>query len=154
MINSYGWQGIFKIKVFNKDTGKFEEETINNRIMDVALSELIGTLNNVAPDLELKFLALGISNIPITDNQTQLGNEIFRTQYATRETTNNSELTSSFSVLDTEAVGQIEEIGIFAGATATSTVNTGTMISRILWSKNKTSQEEIQFTRIDRMVRA
>lgn len=154
MINSYGWQGIFKIKVFNKDTGKFEEETICNRIMDSALEELINVLNNVSPDLEIKYLALGTSNTPVADNQTQLGAEIFRTQYQSREVTGTGELTTSFTVLDTEAVGQIEEIGIFAGSTATSSANTGVLVSRILWSKNKTNREEIQFTRIDRMVRA
>lgn len=152
MINEIGWIGKFNIKVVNKLTGVIEE-TRFNRVMDVALDELIKCLQGQTTDLEIKYLALGTSNTPVTDSQTQLGNEIFRTPYISSEKTAVGELTTVFSALDAEAVGQIEEIGIFSGASATITPNSGKLISRILWSKNKTNLEEIQFTRIDRIVR-
>jgi len=147
MIDKLGWEGTFIIECNGK------KEVIKNRVMNAALDELIKVLQGQSTDLEIKYLALGTSNTPVTDSDTQLGNEIFRTPYTTREKTNTGEITHKFVVLDTEAVGQIEEIGIFGGSTATSDPNTGVLISRILWSRNKTNSEEINFTRIDRITR-
>ncbi|MFZ5352736.1 MAG: hypothetical protein ACOZCL_08435 [Bacillota bacterium] len=148
MINKIGWQGTFTIETNG------EKEEINNRVMDAALNELIEILIGNAADIDVKYLALGTSNAAVTDSQTQLGNEIFRTQYINRERSATGEVTSKFVVLDNEAVAQIEEIGIFGGSTATATANTGTLISRILWSRNKSNSEEINFTRVDKVVRA
>jgi hypothetical protein len=61
---------------------------------------------------------------------------------------------TTFTILDNEAVGIIREIGIFGGAAATSTPNSGTLIARVLWNKTKSSSEEITIKRIDRVVRA
>jgi len=154
MINDYGYLGKWTIKVIDKITGKVTEETIKNRIMNAALDELIKVLNGDAVDLEIGYLALGTNNAAITNTDTTLGTEIFRTAAVSKTLTATGELTSIFIVLDSEAVATIEEIGIFGGSTATATVDTGTLISRILWHKIKTNSEEIQFTRTDRIVRA
>ena len=149
MINDkLGWQGTFRIKT------KDGEEIIHNRIMDAALIELLKVLTGDTTDIELKYLAIGTDNTPVTNTDTQLGNEIFRTQFTSSSVTGTAELTSLAILLEAEAIGTIEEIGIFAGSTATSTVDTGILVSRILWHRVKTSSDEIQFTRIDRMVRA
>lgn len=147
MIDKLGWQGTFNIKT------KDGEEIIKNRIMDVALTELLKVLTGDTTDMELKYLAVGTDSTPITDNDTQLGNEIFRTQFTSSSVTGTAELTSLAIILEAEAIGTIEEIGIFAGSTATATVNSGILVSRILWHRVKTSSDEIQFTRIDRIVR-
>ena len=154
MIDKIGWQGIWNIQIKNKDTGQIEETQIKNRVMNAALDELLKVLQGDTTDLEIKYLALGTSNTAVTDTQTQLGTEIFRTQLQSSSKTGTGELTSLFIVLDSEAVGQIEEIGIFGGSSASASANSGTLISRILWSRNKTASEEIQFTRIDRIVRS
>lgn len=154
MIDKIGWQGIWNIQIKNKDTGQIEETQIKNRVMNAALDELLKVLQGNTTDLEVAYLALGTSNTAVTDTQTQLGTEIFRTQLQSSSKTGTGELTSLFIVLDSEAVGQIEEIGIFGGSSASASANSGTLISRILWSRNKTASEEIQFTRIDRIVRS
>ena len=152
MNNFTGWQGKWKITVM--ENGRIIEETeIKNRIMDVALDELLKSLQGVSPDLEIKYMALGTSNTAVTNTQTQLDTEIFRTAPVSQAVTGTGELTTGFIVLDTESVGLIEEIGIFGGSLASVSANSGTLISRILWSRNKTASEEIQFTRIDRMIR-
>ena len=154
-MSKIGWQGKFIIRVKNKITGKVTEEVINNRVMNVVLNQLSDTLMGNAPDLEIKYLALGISNAPVSDNQTQLGEEIFRTQPVNGPVrTQTGQIETEFIVLDTEAVGTIEEIGIFVGSSATASADTGTLLSRILWHKEKTNSEEITIKRIDRMVRA
>jgi hypothetical protein len=153
MINNIGWQGIWKIRVVDKKTGKAEETLIKNRVMNAALDELLKVLQGTATNMQIKYLALGTNSAALTDSQTQLGAEIFRTLYATQTKTDTGELTSEFIVLDSEAVGTIEEIGVFGGTTATGTANSGTLISRILWHKVKSNSEEIQFTRVDRIIR-
>jgi len=154
LINECKWKGYWSIKVIDKTTRKvIEEKIIKNKIMNTALDELLKVLQGGETDLEIKYMALGTSNTPVTPNELILGSEIFRTPPIAQVKTGIGELTTTFSVLDNEAVAQIEEIGIFGGSSAGITMNTGKLISRILWSRNKTSNEEIQFTRIDRMVR-
>ena len=118
--------------------------------MDTVLDQLVDTLKGSSSDLEIEYLALGTGNTPITDTDTTLDTEIFRTAYTTRDdAAGTGVLKHTFIVLDSEAVATIEEIGIFGGSTATATADTGTLISRILWNKVKTNQEEIQFVRTD-----
>jgi hypothetical protein len=140
--------GIFKIYV----NGKLEK-TIKNRVMNTVLETQVDVLQGVSPDLEIKYLALGTSDTPVTNSDTALGNEIFRTQYVDRTKPYFNESRHKFIILDNEAVDQIEEIGIFGGSGATSTPNSGTLISRVLWSRDKTGSEEITIIRIDKVER-
>ena len=155
MINEQiGWTGKWNIEVIDSKTRQIIDSVeINNRIMDAALDELIKVLQGLPVDLEIEYMALGTNNTAITNTDTQLGTEIFRTPPISETKTATGTLRTVFTVLDSEAVAQIEEIGIFGGSTAGAGANTGTLISRILWSRNKTANEEIQFTRTDRMTR-
>ena len=122
--------------------------------MDTVLNQLIDSLVGTAPNLEIKYLAVGTSSAALGDAQTQLTTEIFRTPAVTGPTrTATGQVETEFTILDSEAVATIEEIGIFGGSTASITANSGTLISRILWHKVKTSSEEITITRIDKVVR-
>jgi hypothetical protein len=147
MINQFGWKGIFKIKT------KDRVEIIENTIMNAALAEMLKPLYGETPDLELLYLALGTDNTAVTNSDTKLGNEIFRTAFTSSSVTGIGELTSEAIVLEAEAVGTIEEIGIFAGSGASASVDSGLLVSRILWHREKTANDEIQFTRIDKLVR-
>lgn len=147
------WSGTFIIETKNIETGQVKTEVIKNKVMDNVITQLIGTLQGNSTNLQIKYLALGTSNTPVTVTDTTLGTEIFRTPIITQSVTNVGELITDFIVLNEEAVANIEEIGIFGGSTATSTANTGTLISRILWTKVKTNSEELNFKRIDRIGR-
>jgi hypothetical protein len=149
MIEEYGIQGQFEIYV----NGKLHQK-IKNRIMNTVLQQMIRVYQGQNPDLEIKYLALGTSNTPITDTDTTLGNEIFRTAITEQNEVSLGTLRTEFVILDTEAVGLIKEIGLFGGSTATASANSGTLISRILWSKNKTNNEELNIIRTDKVVRA
>lgn len=153
MIDGFGWLGEFKITVKHKD-GTIEEDYIKNRITNTALQAIINILDNIDPNLDIKYLAIGTDGTALNDNDTQLGNEIFRTQFLTSDNDATGQFTTTFAVLDSEAVAQWEEIGIFCGDSATSTANTGIMLSRILYSRDKTALEEIDFTRKDKVIRA
>lgn len=148
-----GWLGEFKITIKNKD-GAIEEDYIKNRITNTALQAIINVLDNIDPDLDIKYLAIGTSSAALNDNDTQLGNEIFRTQFQSSDNTATGEFTSNFTILDSEAVGTWQEIGIFCSDSATITANSGIMLSRVLYNREKTALEEINVSRIDRVVRA
>lgn len=155
MIEKIGWQGTWLIKVIDKPTGIIKRtEIIHNRIMNAALDELIKALYSPNPDMQLAYLAIGDDSTAVADTQTTLVNEVFRTPLVTLARTGVGEVTSLAIILDSDYDGAIEEIGLFAGTTATATVNTGLMISRILWSYTKTATEELQLTRVDKIVRA
>ena len=153
MINLFGWQGKFEIKV--KENGIIKEEySIENRITNTALDAIINILDNIDPDLDIKFLAIGTDGTPLDDNDTQLGNEIFRTQFLTSINDAVGQFTTTFAILDNEAVATWFEIGVFTGSSATITPDSGIMLSRILFERTKTALEEIDISRLDRVVRA
>jgi len=149
-----GWCGEFKISIYNKETDTVEDHIIKNRITNVALDAIINILDNIDPNLNIKFLAIGTDNTPLNDNDTTLGAEVFRTQFLTSDNNAVGQFTTTFAMLDSEAVGQWEEIGIFCGDSATASADTGIMLSRILFSRNKTNLEEIDVTRLDTVTRA
>lgn len=147
-----GWAGDFDLII--KENGKIKETVhIKNRITNTALDAIVNILDNIDPDLNIKFLAIGTDNTPLDDNDTQLGNEIFRTQFLTSDNDAVGQFTTTFAVLDGEAVATWEEIGVFVGDAATTTPNSGTLLSRILFSRVKTALEEVDVSRIDRIVR-
>ena len=151
--NEVGYFGKYRIKTINKLNGTSSEEEIKNRLMDNTLDELLKVLQGTATDLEIKYLALGTDSTAVTDTDAALGAEIFRVALTDITKTDTGELTSLAIVLDSEAVETIEEIGIFAGAAATAAADSGTLVGRILWHRVKSNSEELQFTRIDTIVR-
>jgi hypothetical protein len=142
------WAGEYEIITTYKD-GTQTKETIKNRIMNAGLNLLRDALNGDVTDLKIKYLAVGTSSTAISDAQTQLGAEIFRTPFISQSISGTGVLQSTAIILDDEAVDDIRELGIFAGESATTASNTGVMISRILYTRNKTNLESIQFNRTD-----
>jgi hypothetical protein len=146
-VNDVGWFGDFEIIT---DDERF---TIKNRITNAGLNLLRNALNGEVTSCEIKYLALGTNSNVINDNDTQLGNEIFRAPFVTTTKPDIGQLEKTVIILDNEAVAPIEEIGIFAGVTASNTTNSGIMISRVLYSRNKTNLESIQIVRRDSIQR-
>jgi len=155
MDNNYSWLGKWYIKARDTKIDKtIYEKEIKNTIMDIALEELTKTLYGESSDLEIKYLAVGTSSASIQTTQTMLGAEVFRAAHATR-VTSSTEVITTYVIFDTEAMVQIEELAIFGGSSATTTTDSGTMISRILWSYDKTlGNIELQFQRTDKIQRA
>ena len=126
------------------------EETIFNRITDLGLNTWADALVGTASDIEIKFLALGTDDSVLDDTDTQLGVEVFRTQDTALSRTATGITQSEFFLLDSEALNTIKEIGIFCGSTATSSADTGLMLSRILWDSDRTSgATSVRFIRVD-----
>lgn len=147
MIESHGIQGFFAIYV----NGKLDK-AIKNRITSAWRNAIRDAMSGDSIDLELKYLALGTSDAALSDASTQLGNEQFRTTFLKKEKTSTGQIVSTAIALDNEAVFNIREIGIFAGS-ATSAANSGILVSRVLYNRDKTNLESIQFVRTDNIQR-
>ena len=125
---------------------------IKNAITDLALNAEVQAFLGVNPNIQIKYLAIGTGNAPVDNTATNLQTEIFRTPFISQSVANN-EVTTEFVVLNSEAVGAWKEIAIFGGTTATGAANSGKMISRILYTDDKTALEEITIQRVDKIAR-
>lgn len=148
-----GWQGRFDIFIKSNNGDWQHDRTINNLITDGGLDLLRNLLQGTATDGQIKYIAVGTSSVAVASTQTQLGAEVFRKPVLTRTSVTTGSLQSVTILTETEAVANIQEIGIFAGSTASTASNSGVMISRILYSRNKTNLESIQIQRTDTIAR-
>lgn len=142
-----GWIGQYEILAGD------EKFLINNLITDAGLNMIRDAFNGELASTEIRYLAVGTSATTVSTAQTQLGAEIFRTPFISSSKPATGQLEKTAVILETEAVANIREIGIFAGSTATTTANSGIMVSRVLYSRNKTNLESIQIVRRDTIQR-
>lgn len=145
-------QGKYKVTIRNVRTGEIRHEYINNRLTDLYLNNVVSMLySQYVTNFNIKYMAFGTSNIAVSNDNTRLSWEVYRvipTLNSYRSDT--GQVTTLFTLTENELNGtDIEEIGIFCGDSATSTEDTGLLLSRILWKHTKTADEEIIFTRID-----
>ena len=96
----------------------------------------------------IKYVALGSSNVAPTASDSQLGAETFRkavTSYSNG--VNPGEILINMYLAPGDAIGDdIEEVGFFGGATASSLANSGVLLAHGLYSHNpKANTESIQF---------
>jgi ABC-type proline/glycine betaine transport system ATPase subunit len=124
---------------------------MDNMIMYTPFYNIIKMfINFAAPDVYLKYCAVGTGTTTVTQNDTQLATELARIYY-TNLYLSGFQLISEFTFTKAEAIGALAEVGFFVGATATATANTGTMWSRALISPvyTKTADKELTIRRID-----
>lgn len=89
------------------------------------------------------YCAIGTDNTAVTATDTTLGTEVFRTAYVAIENTTSTTVNATFYITADDYVGSIEEIGVFGGSGATSSADTGNLISHALWTYSKTINEEL-----------
>lgn len=153
MNETRGWLGKFDVFI-KSESGEWEyETTINNMVTDAGLNLLRECLRGTVTDAEVKYIAVGTSSTAVSAAQTQLVNEAFRKPVYSKSVVGTGLLQTIGILTETEAVINIQEVGIFAGSTASAATNSGIMISRILYSRNKTNLESIQFQRTDTIAR-
>ena len=153
------------IKEFEKHLGEweiqhirngevFKTEHLKNLITDLSLNEWADALVGSASDIEIKYLALGTGDTAPTATDTQLETEVFRMADDSLSRIATGQTKSEFTLADDEALSAIKELGVFCGSTATSSFNTGLMLSRILWDIDRTANPtEIRFIRTDTLER-
>lgn len=137
-------KGKYRVKSSNGYEIEFDNMIVNGGLTNLA-ALLAGSGHTVG------YLALGNDSSDVSTTDSALGNEIFRTA-VTAIAPSGYSCNSTFNVLNTEAVGTIEEIGIYAGGS--DAPNSGTLISRALWHYEKSDSEDLYITRIDTIGRA
>lgn len=150
MKEKMGLKGHWTIEV--RDNGKLVkrldfDNQLTNLYRNSVLNQLYG---NTFDSLEIKYLGIGTGDTPASATDTQLGTEVFRVIPTSQTIVDN--YVQTIWVIPTQ-IGNFtyKEIGVFCG-TATTTLNSGTMISRVNVNIEKTSSMEITFIRRDYVI--
>ena len=121
-----------------------QDNQLTNAYRDSVLNQLKG---NAFTSLNILYLALGTGSTPAQSGDTQLGTEIYRSVPTQKSIVGN--YMQTIWVIPTDVANvHLREIGVFAGS-ATSSPNSGTMLSRVNIDIDKTSSMEITFIRRD-----
>ena len=139
-----------KIKVNGRfeifENGKKIQE-FNNLITELLLDEMIGILAGYIPNIDIRYLAIGLDNVPApAASDTSLNDEEERYYFIARGLTAPpvyGEVVTDFYISSGEGNFTIEELGIFGGNNATLALGSGTLISHVLWNYTKTSAVEL-----------
>ena len=149
-----GWHGRIRVVTYDLDGDVTGIEEFNNIITDDGLDLLVGGLGSSAVDaVNILYLAWGNDNTTPVAADSVLGNEVGRKQVTTGDPGTTGVWVTTTYLAPADAVTQIEELGWFAGPTATATVDTGVLLARVLYSRNKSNIESIQVERTDTLAR-
>ena len=157
--------GNIRITVRDLDGNILEQvvlkNTITNLLFNLYRDALAGDLTH-KDDAKIHYLAVGDDDgtiLALAVTNTVLGNEVFRIGLVDTDATATGEYWTQFYLAPSEAVGWIREVGIYAGEAADAWgggagIDTGTLIARVFWSRNKTNIESIQYERVDQISEA
>lgn len=146
----WDWHGWVRATVIDHDTGRVFVEEFPNLIVNAGLNLMRDVIGGFASDGKIHYVALGTSSTAVAAGDTQLGAESFRkavTQYD--NTPGTGQVKTTLYVAPGEALIAIAELGWFAGSTATSSANTGTLLAHTLYSHTHVSTESITIQRTD-----
>ena len=136
-----GIKGFVRIEELNIETGEQKVFEADNMIMQAFYTLLFSFLNfdNLSltgDEFTITHLALGTGTTAVTSSDTTLDTEIDRVSVTTKRI-GVSSIETKIIVPSSSAVGNIKEMGLFANAT--STPDSGTLLSRLLIDKQKTA---------------
>lgn len=151
-----GWHGAFEVQSFFKD-GSMQVDRFPNLITDAWLNAVRDATMSATPiDLQIKYIGLGKDNgtvLPLAPSNTKLGNEVERKVFSKVETDGTGRVKRTVNITSAEGNFFIKEIGIFAGSTATSSINTGLLMARVFYENDKSELQSINIIRTDVMGR-
>jgi hypothetical protein len=151
---NWKWETNVDITVRDLKGDVLDRQHYHNIITTVGLGMIIDLLDGSISDGEIKYVGLGSDDTTPVVGDTTLGTETFRKAVTTQTQPTAISLLTTVYIAPSENVAQIEEIGWFAGTDAGAGADSGIMISRILYSRNKTALESIQIERTDSIAEA
>ena len=146
-----GWKGMFQLEVKRRD-GTIETVEFPNLITDAWLNVVRDATMGEVTDLQIKYIALGKDDgtiLPLSPSNTRLGNEVFRKPFAKVEKDGTGRVKRTAIITSSEGNFHIKEIGIFAGSSATSALNSGILVARVFYDRDKDELESINIVRTD-----
>lgn len=152
-----GWLGKWEVIATNAQGNELWREAVRpNLITDAGLNMFRDLLSGAITDGEIKYVALGNDSTAPANAQTQLVAEQFRKLVTNQnaDPVTSGKLYTELYIADTEANAfKCEEIGWFAGVAAAGTANSGIMIARVLYSRQKLNTESWTIRRTDTIAR-
>lgn len=150
------WLGQWELEI--SENGRIKEivPLTPNLITNAGLNMFRDALKGDITDLQIKYVALGNDATSPAKEQTKLISEQFRKIVTTRnvDPITPGKLYTELYIADIEANAfKCEEIGWFAGAEATAASDSGIMIARILYSRQKADTESWTIRRTDTISR-
>lgn len=149
-IGNAGWLGKFEIQIMRGD--QLEIVKFPNLITDAWLNAVRDATLGEVTDLEIKYIALGKDDgtiLPLAPSNTQLGNEVERKVFTKIEKDGTGRVKRTVNINSAEGNFHIKEIGIYAGVTATATLNSGILVARVFYDRDKDELESINIVRTD-----
>ncbi len=143
-----------KITVRNLEGDIIDETEFKNLITTVGLNMLRDFLAGDVSDGEIKYTAIGTDNTAPVIGDTTLVVESFRKATTSTSKPADAQFRHITYVAPAEAVVAIEEVGWFCGAAATGSADSGILLARVLYSRNKTNLESLQIERTDTFAEA
>ena len=147
-------QGQWRIEAVDAQTGEilqvFEFHNMLTKInQSIRDQMLMGTYTGAKTAVNIKYFAFGTGTTNPTENDTQLVAEMYRKQVTQKTNPSAGNVRSICSLGANEANFFIQEIGVFAGDSASDTPDSGTLVSRALFSYNKNSNIILNIVRDD-----
>ena len=144
-------RGYIRITVRDLAGNILEQTELRNTVVKVGRKMWRDMLKGDIADGQIKQFGLGDDDTATFDDETTLVNETFRKAFTAESTPADDQYQTVCYIAPAEAVGWIKELGWFAGAGALASpnYNTGILVSRVLWSRNKTNLESIEIVRLD-----
>lgn len=144
------WRGEINIEILNPDGTVKETKHICNEIKNTALNTMRNALAGLVTDLQIKYLAWGSDSTANAPTQTKLVAEVGRKAITSQTAGATGVMVSVCYLAASEANSpKIEELGWFAGSTASATKDSGILVARVLYSHQKTSLEALNVARTD-----
>ena len=144
------WEENIRIIAVDLEGNIVDIQEFHNSVMTVGENMFRDALHGTVTDLKIKYLGIGGTNTAPAVGQTTLFSEFLRkaiTSYAPGAT---GILVNTTYIAPYEAnIPKIEELAWFCGVDATITTDSGIMISRVLYSRQKTELESLQIERTD-----
>lgn len=144
-----GWTGVITVICRDLDGNETERVTFQNLITNKGKELLAKSLADSSLDTEIKYIAIGDNATAPAVGDIALGNERFRKAVTKQEYQGSNAMLTTVYIAPYEANFAIQEIGWFAGSSATATAGSGALVARVLYARTKTSTESIQFDRTD-----
>lgn len=148
-VSRRAWRANVKITVFDLAGRVLDVQELKNLLMTDGFNMVRDGFAGDVVDFQIKRMAIGDDDTPPAIDQSDLLNETERFAITSDSKPADGQYKSVWYIAPDEGVGAIEEVGWFAGAAAGPGAGTGIMISRILYSRNKTNLESIQFERTE-----
>ena len=151
MESNIKWKRNVKITVKDLEGNITDVQEIKNLITTVGLNMLRDALHAVGDvaDCEIKYVEVGTGSTAPALTDVALDTYSFRKIMTSTSKPADGQTKCICYIAPSEAVVAIEEIAWWAGTAAAAGEATGIMVSRVLYSRNKTAFESIQIERTD-----